>query len=152
MDAKPQALAKPSFRFQQNADQQKAGEDEQIKLPSTVTAGAVQTQTIRRNTPVVSSSEPTSSANESSVRGTTSESNGSDNTFSNSDDENFDSGDDSDCSDNSFSYEDASGSNSKRKKGREDSISSIQYDESWNYHGATEHKKRRLSGDLNGGQ
>eukprot|EP00977_Amphora_coffeiformis_P007274 scaffold1581_cov169-Amphora_coffeaeformis.AAC.10 len=148
IDAKPQALVKPLFPFQRNADrQQNVGHKIEIKMPSTTTAGLVQTR-VRRSTPVVSSSEPTSSANESSVRGTTSESNGSDNTFSNSDDGQFNSGDDSDSSDNSFSCEDASESMSKRRS----SISSSQYDESWNHHGAAEHKKRRLSGDLNGGQ
>ena len=140
MDAKLQAFSTPFIPFQQSAK-----ESDQIKKSSSTAAGVLQTRAIGRDAPVVSASEATSSATESSFRGSTSESNGSDNTFSNSDEGQFESGDDSNSSEDSFSYGDASESQNKRKKERDDSFSSSQFEESWNHHDTVKRKKRRLS-------
>ena len=86
------------------------------------------------NIPVVSGSEPASSAAESSVRGSTSESNGSDNTFSNSEDGGqFESGEDSHSSDD-LSYEGSADADSKRQSDNNKKLSG---------------KKRRLSVEHN---
>ena len=82
---------------------------------------------IAKNTPaVVSGSEPASSAAESSLRGSTSESIGSDNTFSNSDDAENESGDEYNSSGDS-SFGDATVTR-KRKNTRHESFSSGQFD------------------------
>lgn len=110
-----------------------------------------QSRTIDSRAAVVSGSELASSATESSLRGSTSESNGSDNTSSNSDEGHCESGEDSNSSDDGYSYEDGSKIQHKRKRTGH-SFSSSQYDGSWDHHGMTEYKKRKLSGDVHGGQ
>jgi hypothetical protein len=140
IDRKPRHTHASHFPTQPDAEEKSRLE---VSIAEAMTSAQVQWPTDAAA--LVSGSEPNSSANESSMRGFTSESNGSDNTFNNSDD-NFESGE-SNASDDESSYNAAAYRRGKRG-GSFESFSSGPLDEgirpSDNASGR-QFKRRRLS-------